>query len=153
MSARLGFGADIYSNTDPVRICSCTPRSARVFSGTGAFMITAWKRVLSVIAISIACGGVTATVAAADATPGPLLCPTGFVCLQPAPTGPSQRPVLIAQGESRTFNGGLAVSRLTNHTKLGYCVFASASFGLPAGADTLRSTTVFGVSPGDICPA
>lgn len=115
-------------------------------------MITAWKRVLPVIAISIACGGITATVAAADATPVSAPCPAGFVCLQPKPTGLSPRPVLIPQGESRTFTGGLAVSRVTNHTNLGYCVFASASFGLHAGADRIGDTTVFGVSPGDICP-
>jgi hypothetical protein len=115
-------------------------------------MITTWKRVMSVAAISIAAGGATATVAAADVTPASVLCPTGYVCLQPAPTGASQRPVLIAEGDSRTFSPGFAISRATNHTRLNYCVFATASFGLRAGADLIRSATVFGVSPGDLCP-
>jgi hypothetical protein len=59
---------------------------------------------------------------------------------------------LVPSGESRTFSPPLAVRELTNNTKLNYCVFSAASFGLPPGTSTAREIEVRGVEPGQICP-
>jgi hypothetical protein len=68
----------------------------------------------------------------------------GYLCIQPA-KGAS--PILVKEGASQEFKGGLAASSLTNLTKLDYCVTGSLNFGIASGATINRLTTVTAVAP------
>ena len=46
----------------------------------------------------------------------------------------------------------LAVREVDNSTRLTYCVFSQASFGLPPGGQAPVTADVRGVSPGQACP-
>lgn len=45
------------------------------------------------------------------------VCPAGYLCLQPSAS--SARTVLVKQGDSRSFSGGLQVSQVSNQTGAG----------------------------------
>jgi hypothetical protein len=56
-------------------------------------------------------------------------------------------PILVKEGETRRFPGGLAAASLTNFTKVTYCVTGSLNFAIPSGASINRLTTVTAVAP------
>jgi hypothetical protein len=102
------------------------------------------------VAAALAVGTTTLAPAAsaAETAPAPI-CPSGYVCLY---ANAAARPVLIPQGERRTFPGGLTVQEYVNATKIGYCVSGQISFGLPAGAHIVRPNRTVAVGPGEFCP-
>ena len=71
-------------------------------------------------------------------------CVVGYLCIQPAR---GTTPILVKEGESQEFKGGLAASSLTNLTKVTYCVSGSLNFGIASGATINRLTTVTAVAP------
>jgi hypothetical protein len=89
----------------------------------------------------------TAVTGTASAAVG--LCPVGYVCLVPRSGTPPQ---LVREGDSRTFSPPLAVREVDNSTRLTYCVFSQASFGLPPGGQAAVTSDVRGVSPAQACP-
>jgi hypothetical protein len=100
---------------------------------------------LAAVAMTAAATVATALPARADGGPNTTAaCPTGYLCIQPA-LGTS--PILVKEGESQEFKGGLPASSFTNLTKLGYCVSGSLNFGIPSGATLNRLTTVTAVAP------
>ena len=93
--------------------------------------------------LAIASTAVTGTASAAIGA-----CPVGYVCLVPRS---GAAPQLVREGDSRSFSPPLAVREVDNSTKLNYCVFSQASFGLPPGGRAVVAEDVFGVSPGQDC--
>ncbi|MFI9842132.1 hypothetical protein ACIHFD_34220 [Nonomuraea sp. NPDC051941] len=80
------------------------------------------------------------------------VCPTGYLCLQPSAS--SARAVLVKQGDSRSFSGGLQVSQVSNQTGVAYCV-SSTPYGYTLGArkTETRTHTVLSVKPAGVCAA
>ncbi|MEV4582585.1 hypothetical protein AB0K16_56165 [Nonomuraea jabiensis] len=97
----------------------------------------------------------TATFAAQPATAASqaaAVCPTGYLCLQPSAS--SARVVLVKQGDSRSFPGGLQVGQVSNQTGVAYCV-SSTPYGYTLGAKltAARAHTVLSVKPAGVCAA
>ncbi|MET7330468.1 hypothetical protein [Nonomuraea sp. NPDC005650] len=93
-----------------------------------------------------------ATAATQAATQAAAVCPTGYLCLQPS--APSAKAVLVKQGDSRSFSGGLQVSQVSNQTGVAYCV-SSTPYGYTLGAKktATRTHTVLSVKPAGVCAA
>ncbi|SEH02664.1 hypothetical protein SAMN05444920_12891 [Nonomuraea solani] len=93
------------------------------------------------------------TVATVSAQPAAAaVCPTGYVCLQPSAA--SARPVLVKEGDSRSFSSGLKVGQVSNQTSVAYCVTSTPySYALSARQAATRAHTVLSVRPGRVCPA
>ena len=106
------------------------------------------SRTRRALAVTLAVAAATvATALPARADGGPhttAACIVGYLCIQPA-TGTST--ILVKEGESQEFKGGLAVSSLTNLTKVTYCVSGSPNFAIASGATINRLTTVTAVAP------
>lgn len=103
--------------------------------------------IAAAVAVTAAAAAQTAVTVPAQASEQ-LTCPVGYVCLQSV-SGPI---VMIAQGERRTFPGGLPVDGTANSTRLGYCVTATPySYALRAGSRTTHRHTVHAVAPNDHC--
>jgi hypothetical protein len=69
---------------------------------------------------------------AAAASQAAAVCPAGYLCLQPGAS--SARPLLVKQGDARSFPGGLQVGKVSNQT-------------------ATRTHTVLSVRPGSVCLA
>ena len=103
------------------------------------------RRALAVTLAAAAATVATALPARADGGPNTTAaCVVGYLCIQPA-AGTS--PILVKEGASQEFKDGLAVSSLTNFTKLDYCVTGSLNFGIASGATINRLTRVNAVAP------
>ncbi|MFI7644203.1 helix-turn-helix transcriptional regulator [Nonomuraea sp. NPDC049400] len=80
------------------------------------------------------------------------VCPTGYLCLQPSAS--SARPVLVKEGDSRTFSGGLKVTQVSNQTRVAYCVTSTPyNYALSSRQSATRAHTVLSVRPAGVCPA
>lgn len=111
-------------------------------------MKISWARLAAVGVASFAV--VTALAAPAQAgTPAAVTCTAGYLCLVPASGAPE---VLVPGGNSVDFSPALPISAISNQTKTGYCVAATASFGIAAGQSRVLSADVLGVEPGTVCP-
>lgn len=103
--------------------------------------------IAAAVALTAATAAQTAMTVPAQASEQ-LTCPVGYVCLQSV-SGPT---VMIAEGERRTFPGGLPVDATANSTRLGYCVTATPySYALRPGSRTTHRHTVRAVAPSDNC--
>ncbi|WP_188191309.1 hypothetical protein [Nonomuraea sp. SYSU D8015] len=79
-----------------------------------------------------------------------VVCPTGYLCLQPSST--SARPVLVREGTSRSFSGGLRVSEVSNRTSVAYCITSQPyNYALSPSQSAVRAHTVLSVRPGGVC--
>ena len=107
--------------------------------------MTRTRRAFAVTLAVAAATVVTALPARADGGPRTTAaCPVGYLCIEPAK---GVRPILVKEGESRQFPGGLAAASLANLTTVTYCVTGSLNFDLPSGSTSDRLTTVTGVAP------
>ncbi|WP_347698722.1 hypothetical protein [Nonomuraea sp. B12E4] len=112
------------------------------------------QRTMAAAAFALAVVTATQTAAAAEqADQSAVPCPSGYVCLQPAAT-PGVRPILVRQGETRSFPDGLPVSSVSNQTLLNYCVSAQPfNYWLAPGSEAVRAHVVRAVGPYDACAA
>jgi hypothetical protein len=111
-----------------------------------------WRRALAGATITLAATAIV-TQSAAAAQQVASTCPAGFVCLTPT-NSPEPTRVLIKQGDSRSFPGGLKVSAVSNQTKLNYCVSASPfNYNLVPGREIVLDHTVLRVAPAAFCLA
>lgn len=69
-------------------------------------------------------GAASATAAEDEAA---VLCPVGYVCLQPLL---GSQPVLVKEGDRATYSPALQVTEVTNNTNTGYCIGGSLSYPL-----------------------
>jgi hypothetical protein len=112
------------------------------------------RRTLAAAAIALtALATVTSHPAAAEQRAGSqsaIVCPTGYLCLQPS--SPSARPVLVREGDSRSFTGGLRVSEVSNQTRQAYCITSQPyNYTLSSRQSAVRAHTVSSVRPGGVC--
>jgi hypothetical protein len=104
----------------------------------------------AVAATAVAVGGAAAPASADPIIPVP--CPIGYVCLETGlTTTPLPHVIRVREGDAQKFPGGLATWRVTNNTRLNYCVDASVNYGLRPGAFVVRKDVVTSVSPGVFC--
>ncbi|GAA3665198.1 hypothetical protein GCM10022224_031930 [Nonomuraea antimicrobica] len=110
------------------------------------------RNVMAATAIAMTAAATFAAQPATAASQIAAVCPTGYLCLQPSAS--SAKAVLVKQGDSRSFSGGLQVSQVTNQTGVAYCV-SSAPYGYTLGArkTVTRTHTVLSVKPAGFCAA
>lgn len=102
------------------------------------------RRVVSLGAVLAMALGTGVGGAAAAEDEAVVLCPTGYVCLQPLL---GTQPVLVKEGERATFNPALQVTEVTNMTRVTYCVTGGLSYGLPPGGTQTWDSSVNTVGP------
>lgn len=121
-------------------------------------LIRAWRRSL-VAAIVVLTALVVVPASSSALTPTPSeapadspYCPIGYVCLYEDSWG-SWPPVLIPEGESRTFSPPIKVYGLSNMTKLNYCVLSNPSFALGPYQEFVpdEPLVVYATGPGKYC--
>ncbi|MFP3964302.1 hypothetical protein SMC26_18425 [Actinomadura fulvescens] len=101
-------------------------------------------------ALALATAGVAVQVPAGPAQ-ATIVCPIGYVCLQPEHS-PSNQLILIKEGDRQAFPGGVEVAAVSNQTKLNYCVSSHPyNYGLAPRQQVVRSHTVLAVGPSNYC--
>ncbi|MGW0201189.1 hypothetical protein [Nonomuraea sp. NPDC003201] len=72
------------------------------------------RNLMAATVIALTTAATLAAQPATAASQAAAVCPTGYLCLQPSAS--SARVVLVKQGDSRSFSGGLQVSQVSNQT-------------------------------------
>jgi len=107
-------------------------------------MSTLAKHALIVSAVAATVALVPAVpAAAAPTTP----CAFGYVCV-----GLLQgTTILVPEGNSQTFPGGVTMAGIANQTKTPYCVGGNPNFGIGPFRGIIRTQTINRLAPGRIC--